>query len=119
MAEILLSDGYNKTVVDDADYPELSKYAWRAKKAGSNTYVATTMRAPGGRYKVTVYMHRLIMEPIPPGMEVDHVDGDSFNNHRNNLEIVTKNENVRRSRAYYCKDDQKSSFTGAVDDRSS
>jgi hypothetical protein len=29
-------------------------------------------------------------------MEIDHVDGNSLNNKRNNLEIVTRQENMYR-----------------------
>ncbi len=49
------------------------------------------------------YAHRVVAqfflnggEPIPPGMEVDHLDGDHRNNSLSNLEIVTREENIRR-----------------------
>lgn len=32
----------------------------------------------------------------PSNKEVDHIDGDTFNNQRSNLEIVDKRENIFR-----------------------
>ena len=31
--------------------------------------------------------------PIPPGYEVDHLDGDRLNNHKDNLSLVTHKQN--------------------------
>jgi hypothetical protein len=47
------------------------------------------------------YVHRLVAEFFLPPAEknqtqVDHIDGDSVNNHVNNLEWVTPSENMRR-----------------------
>ena len=51
---------------------------------------------------VNKYVHRLVAEQYcerPEGCnEVDHIDGDKFNNHADNLEWVTRAENM--SRAY-------------------
>ena len=51
---------------------------------------------------VQKYVHRLVAEQYcerPEGCnEVDHIDGDKFNNHADNLEWVTRAENM--SRAY-------------------
>lgn len=38
-------------------------------------------------------MHREIMN-CPEGKEVDHIDGDTFNNQRANLRIVDKSVNI-------------------------
>jgi len=80
-------------MVDDEDYEKLSKYKWYAKKSRYCTYVARSQRV--GKVVMTIRMHREIMA-CPKGMEVDHLNGDTFNNLRDNLEIVTKAENIRR-----------------------
>jgi hypothetical protein len=38
-------------------------------------------------------MHREIMQP-PPGMVVDHIDGNRANNSRENLRVCTQRQNV-------------------------
>lgn len=52
----------------------------------------------GRRY----YTHQLVAQawhgPVPGGHEVDHVDGNPFNNRPENLEYVTPRENKRRAR---------------------
>lgn len=48
-------------------------------------------------------VHRLVAEAFhgqcPPGYETDHIDGDKLNNRANNLEWVTRKENIARSKA--------------------
>jgi hypothetical protein len=41
---------------------------------------------------ITIHLHRYIMNP-PEGLQVDHFDGDSLNNTRQNLRIVTQSQN--------------------------
>lgn len=94
--------------VDDADYEWLSKFKWHAHRSGEkrlakNTHVARSARIDGKNK--TIRMHREIMN-CPKDMEVDHKDGDCFNNQRSNLEIVTKAENVKRRWAGRRKADQ-------------
>ena len=61
----------------------------------------------GKQQNHTQYVHRLvwaawnndgIMPPNGGEMQVDHVDGDTYNNHPSNLELVTRGENVRRGK---------------------
>ena len=48
-----------------------------------------------------MYVHRLIYETfngsVPNGYELDHVDGNRTNNSIDNLEVVTRRENVNRA----------------------
>jgi hypothetical protein len=74
-------------IVDAADFEELNKYKWHALEVADGFYAA---RHKDGK---TVLMHREIMQP-PPGMVVDHVDGNRANNSRENLRVCTQRQNV-------------------------
>lgn len=59
--------------------------------------------------QIAVFMHRIITDP-PPGMVIDHINGDTPGNRRSNLRIVTNRENtlngrrVRRGGVHFAKD---------------
>jgi hypothetical protein len=42
-------------------------------------------------------LHRLIMT-CPPGMVIDHIDGNKLNNKRNNLRVCTRQQNTFNSK---------------------
>ena len=51
----------------------------------------------GGETKI-VYLHRHLMRPIPKGMWVDHISGDTLDNRASNLRICKPEENVWNQR---------------------
>lgn len=91
MREIPLTKG-KAAIVDDADYEQLSQRRWRllAPKRGGEY-------ALGQARGVTMAMHRVIACP-PPGMEVDHINGNGLDNRRGNLRVCTKSGNQRNQR---------------------
>lgn len=92
MRVIPLTQG-EETFVDDTDFEEHGKLKWFAKNCRGGIYAARTKRIDG--HNVTIRLHREIMQ-CPTGLEVDHLDGNSLNNQRSNLEIVTHWENMQR-----------------------
>lgn len=81
------------TVVDDADYEELSKFKWCAAKSGGGKWYAKRGVRRNGKVE-NVYMHREILN-CRNGYEVDHDNGWSLDNRRGNLKEVTKAENLK------------------------
>ena len=76
------------------------------KKTGYLTPCCITVGCIRVKYQYLKYghrgscsVHRAVWEtfngPIPKGMEIDHIDGDSFNNKLSNLKLVTHAENTR------------------------
>ncbi len=91
-----LTQGF-ATVVDLEDFHMFGKHKWFAKfGAGKVPYAARSVRENGKTR--TVRLHRVIMNS-PQGMEVDHENGDTLDNRRSNLKIVTKQKNLE-NRAY-------------------
>lgn len=95
MKLIYLNDG-SAVKVDDADYAWLSRHKWYAKSSAYNVYACrhTTVNGRG----VTFRMHREIMK-CPENKEIDHIDGDTLNNQKANLDIVDKQTNLWRKNA--------------------
>jgi len=96
MKEIKLTQG-KFAIVDDADYNWLNQWKWYAKicSNGKRIYVARFQRINGK--PTTIYMHRIITN-CPEDKEVDHINGDSLDNRRKNLRIVTRSENSNNRR---------------------
>ena len=57
-------------------------------------------RINDGKRQISFVLHNVIYAwykgEVPLGYDVDHIDGDSFNNKIDNLELVTHEENLKR-----------------------
>jgi len=64
-------------------------------------YLSFSFRRPGGHGYCWKKVHRLVYEtfvgPIPLGKEINHIDGNKINNRLDNLETVTRQENIKHS----------------------
>ena len=91
MKEIKLANGKGIALVDDKDYEILSNYKWRLC---CNNYAGNHFTI-NGKQKSEL-MHRIIMNP-QKNMEIDHIDNNGLNNQKNNLRIVTHQQNMMNS----------------------
>ena len=81
------------TIVDDED-AGLAQFRWSAhpiQRASGGYYVSR--HAAGDEPGSTIYMHRTILH-APPGMLVDHINGNGLDNRRSNLRLCTKRQNA-------------------------
>lgn len=70
---------------DIEDYNKINKLNWRKSTDGH-------VFAKKG--KETIWLHRLVMN-CPLGKEVDHIEGDTFDNRKNKLRICTHSQNSK------------------------
>ena len=95
MKRIPLSNRDFTVKVDDDDYEFLQRFSWFAKDSRFGEYACTSVRVKGR--VLTFRMHRLIMRCFN-SLTVDHLNGDHWDNRKQNLEIVTNEVNARRNK---------------------
>ncbi len=89
MKQIALTQGLF-ALVDDEDFESLNAHKWRARKDTRTWYAARTP-CINGKY-VLVLMHRCLLG-AEGKEEGDHIDGNGLNNQRDNLRLVTCQQN--------------------------
>ena len=94
MIEVPLGCG-GVALVDDVDAWVL-RHLWNVVGGG---YIARNQRAKTRTGHTTVRLHREIMQ-APPGVEVDHINGDRLDNRRSNLRLCSRDENMRNRRMH-------------------
>lgn len=94
MREIELTQG-KVAIVDDSWYEELNKDNWFAGKGSRGGFYAMRRKWVNGR-KITISMHREIVRPSE-GLEVDHINGNTLDNRRENLRECTHAQNCTNS----------------------
>ena len=100
MREILPTNSNKKILVDDEDYPLLSRFNWYVSDTG---YAVTQIR--GQKH---IKMHHLIFGKMNTSKRVlDHINRNKLDNRKCNLRSVTQKENinntdrVENSKGYY------------------
>lgn len=86
MTRIIVLTRGKETLVDDADYEQLSFYSWYCLSTKNKEYATTSINGK------TTHMHRMIMGLDGP--EIDHEDGNGLNNQRTNLREATHQQNL-------------------------
>lgn len=92
MKKIPLTKG-QVALVDDEDYEMVSRYKWYTQDINKTLYAQRMIVTKGTGKRVTMFMHRLIMN-TPQGMDTDHIDRNGLNNQKSNLRICTRTQNL-------------------------
>jgi len=90
--KLLLTQG-QIALIDDEDYELVSHHKWCAYKHRNTWYACSreSRKLHKGKQK-TIYMHRLIMG-AEKGLEIDHINGNGLDNHKENLRFCTTAQN--------------------------
>ena len=94
VVEVNLSRGL-VTWIDVEDFGLVSQHKWCAHRDGNTDYAVSRQRIHGRQQ--TIRLHRVILN-APPGMHVDHINGNGLCNTRANLRLCTNVENGRNRR---------------------
>jgi hypothetical protein len=90
LAYVPLTRGY-EAVIDLADVPLVEGYNWYAFVDGPRIYAR---RCEAG---VSIYLHKVILGVLG-SQRVDHKDGSTLNNRRDNLRKATHAQNMRNQK---------------------
>lgn len=112
-ASIILTSGHVARI-DAADYERVSQYTWSARRSKKAVYAQGAVQI--GFAKAVVAMHRFILaeEGVPPGFDVDHINGDPLDNRRENLRVCTRAQNCANRRH---RSNARGRFKGAMFDK--
>lgn len=104
--EIQLKFGY-VALVDDEDYPEVSKHAWWLSRKGPKMNRFYVQSKIDGHI---VSLHRFVTH-APSGIGIDHRDGNGLDCRKENLRLATVTQNLRNKKRY---DNNLSGYKGVM-----
>jgi len=81
-------------IIDKSDYSKVSSYKWHASSSGGKhgKYYPMTNALINGKYTM-LRMHHLIFGKYK-GFDIDHINGNSFDNRRSNLRKCLHSQNT-------------------------
>lgn len=94
MTQIILLTKGETAIIDDVDFSEISKYKWCLHETAGKKYAkrAVSQQIVGKKHK-TKLMHQQIIKPSKR-FQIDHINGNGLDNRRENLRIVTHQQNL-------------------------
>lgn len=81
------------TIIDDEDFDIVSRFKWYAGKCGTYLYAKRDVKI--NKKKKSIYMHRMLLSTNDRDVKVDHMNGDTLDNRKENLRICSQKENIR------------------------
>lgn len=91
LLEVQYKDIWYKSYIDKEDYEKIKTRHWRASHKKRKVYLVSGSKAKNN----VVYIHNFLLDYVyHPGFEVDHTDGNSLNNRKNNLRIISRQANI-------------------------
>ena len=78
-------------LIDKEDKPLVEQYRWHIRKSGKHIYAISTIPNGTKTSNQKVHLHKLIMNTSDV---VDHINGNTFDNRKNNLRIVSQQKNM-------------------------
>lgn len=81
-------------LLDDEDLPLWTQYDWKLMSPHKDGQRYIYCQQWRDKRNHSFYLHRLILD-APPGMEVDHINGNALDNRRANLRLVTRLQNAQ------------------------
>lgn len=90
--EIPLTKGFI-AIVDGEDFETLNIHKWYAHMSRDNAYARRDTYINGKRG--SIFMHRFLLGISDPKMQVDHINGNTLDNRRENLRAATNQQNNR------------------------
>lgn len=92
--------------VSEEDYKYLNEFVWGT--IGTKYKYAARGTRKNGKYTKHL-MHRIIMGVINKNIMVDHINGNTLDNRRENLRLVNRSENLQNSKI---RSDSKNKYKG-------
>ncbi len=96
MKEIYLTQN-QKTLVDDEDYNKFNIFKWHASFLNNKNFYAGRKISKERFKQINVYLHREIMNATKND-HVDHINGDTLDNRKENLRICINRDNIKNQR---------------------
>lgn len=93
MKKIQLTQG-QCALVDNEDYEKLCNFSWHASKRRDNFYAGRMTKKQDGEW-ATIYMAREILGVTDKNVFVDHINGNTLDNRKENLRKSTRAQNSR------------------------
>lgn len=81
---------------DLEDYEKIKDFCWHRHQDG---YLRTRVDVVDGK-NIYALMHRYILDVADKTVEVDHINGDYYDNRKSNLRLCDHNKNMKNTKLY-------------------